>query len=157
MSSSAIARRIRSPALLALWRLPQLDAIAFRILNPAELPEFGLVDLVVDRAAFRPQCREERVKVVHRKLTMKLAVLGANEDVSSLTGVQSVVPVPVGLSSVTHRKLTPPHSSTDNRRVLVNACLHSGIEIPSMLSVERTFLKQRKEAHPWQSTRHSRP
>jgi hypothetical protein len=49
---------------------------------------------------------------------MKLAVLGAKEDVSSLNGVQSVVPVPVGLSSVTHRKLTPRHSSTQGSLLL---------------------------------------
>src|SRR5580765_1024311 len=43
---------------------------------------------------------------------MKLAVPGPKYEVSALNGFQMVVPVPVGLSGVTHLNCTPPHSST---------------------------------------------
>src|SRR5262249_32869779 len=63
------------------WRLPQLDAVAFRVHDPAEAAVLALVDLCVDSCAGRPQRGEQRVQVVdaevdHEGLVARLEILG---------------------------------------------------------------------------------
>lgn len=48
----------------SLWRLPELNAVAFWVLDPAELAVFGLLDFRIDVAAFSPQRCKESMKVV---------------------------------------------------------------------------------------------
>src|SRR6476469_4339681 len=57
-------RRCGRGSLTGAW-LPQLDLVPLGIDDPAELAVLRVVDLVQDVAPFRPERREQGVKVFH--------------------------------------------------------------------------------------------
>src|SRR6478736_6805294 len=61
-------------------RLPQLDAIAVRIHDPAELAILAFVDLRIDLHASATQCRKQRMQIIdteihHERLVARLEVV----------------------------------------------------------------------------------